>query len=136
MDSLCSYPGNYSLTLNSAMGESFLYKRICIPYNIYHDSGQNNLFKWHNGEIDISGQSTLYPGMMQVDTGSIWASQSTGNFRVCIGAIANKYGWYNGLKTQYGLSGTIDYQISSKLSFRIYGIYYWGSDPRLINGMN
>lgn len=135
MDSLCSDPENYPLTLDSAMVESFLYNRICIPYNIHHDSGQNNLFKWHNGEIVISNQSIPYPGMMQVDTGSIWASQSIGNFRVCIGAIANKYGWYNGLKTQYGLSGTIDYQISSKLSFRIYGIYYWGSNPRLINGM-
>lgn len=134
-DSLCNYDGIYPLTLNSAMVEFYLNLRICVPYNIYHESGQNNLFKWHNGEIAISGQSTPYPGMMQVDTGSIWTTQSIGNFRVCVGAIANKYGWYNGLKTQYGLAGTIEYQISPKLSFRIYGRYYFGANPRLINGM-
>ena len=134
VDSLCNYTNIYPLNFDSAV-DSLSYRRASVRYNINHESGQDNLFKWHNGEIAISGLSIPYPGMMQVDTGSIWATQSLGNFRVCIGTIVNKYGWYHGLKTQYGLTGNIYYQISPKLSFKIYGIYYFGSDPRLINGM-
>jgi hypothetical protein len=134
-DSVYNYVKIYPLNIDYVMVDSLSYKRAYTHYNINYELGRSNLFEWHNGEIAILGQSMSYPGMMQVNTGTIGISQSLGNFSVCIGAIANKYGWYNGLKTQYGLTGSLYYQISPKLSFKIYGIYYLGSDPRLINGM-
>lgn len=135
IDTLCNYSKIYPLNVDSVIVESKLYKGTRISYNIYDELRQRALFKWHNGEIAISGQSISYPGMMQNDAGSIWISQRIGNLSVCIGALANKYGWYQGIKNQYGLTGSLYYQISPKLSFKIYGTYYFSSDPLMINGM-
>jgi hypothetical protein len=134
IDSLCDYIELHP-NKDPVMVESVLYNRAYTLYNVTDELERRYLFKWHNGTVGILGLSKSYPGMMQVETGAIGASQSLGNISAYIGAIVNKYGWYHGLKTQYGLNGSLYYQISSKLSINIYGIYYLSSDPQLINGI-
>lgn len=63
---------------------------------------------------------------MQIHSGTIGINQNIGNFSLYLGAVANKYGYFNGLHTQYGVSGNIHYQFSPKLSFTGFGTYYFG----------
>lgn len=61
--------------------------------------------------------------------------QSVGNFRFHAGGMVNKYGYINGLHTQYGLNGSISYQFTPRLSATIFSEYYFGQPPRMANGM-
>lgn len=99
-----------------------------IPY-------QTSIFGWQGGDLIATGGSVSYTGLMRVDNGSIGIYQSIGNLHLYAGATANKYGWYNGLQTQFGLNGSVSYRFSPKLSMTLYGTYYFGNPPKMANGM-
>lgn len=135
IDSLYECIELHPISQDTVMVESALYNRTYTPYNVTDELERRYLFKWHNGAVDVLGLSKPYAGMMQVETGAIGVSQRLGNFSIHIGAIVNKYGWYHGLKTQYGLNGSLQYQISPNVSINIYGMYYLSSAPLLTYGM-
>ncbi|MDE5997067.1 MAG: hypothetical protein K2G77_02530 [Muribaculaceae bacterium] len=81
---------------------------------------------WNNARFTATGDIQVMPGLMQIHSGSIGIYQNIGNFSLYLGAVANKYGYFNGLHTQYGVSGNIHYQFSPKLSFTGFGTYYFG----------
>lgn len=108
------------------------------PFNmpVYdYTTGQAGLYQWNSGEIIATGGATSFPGMMQIDSGTIGVYQSIGNFTFYAGGIVNKYGYFNGLYTQYGLNGSVTYQFSHGLSATIFGDYNFGTPPRMANGM-
>ncbi len=107
---------------------------ISVP-DISYYNGSAPIFTWKSGAVVVMGGNVSYPGLMQVDSGSIGIQQSAGSFSFYIGAIANKYGWHNGLHTQYGINGSIDYQVNPWMSVSAYGTYYWGKAPAMANMM-
>lgn len=91
--------------------------------------GQATIFSWSTGEVIAEGGRTVYPGLMQIDSGSIGVYQRVGNFTLYAGGIVNKYGYFKGLHTQYGLNGSITYSFSPKVSLTAFGTYYFGKPP-------
>lgn len=97
--------------------------------------GQAELANWNSGGIMATGTVTPYPGLMQIDTGNLGIYQSFGNFSIYGGATVNKYGYFRGLNTQYGVEGNLTYMFSPRLSASVFGTYYFGNNPRMANGM-
>lgn len=120
-DALFPYRQAYPLNLN-------------VP-DLTFNPGQARLFHWNKGEIIASGGMQTFPGMMQIENGAIGVYQNVGNFTFYMGGIANKYGYFRGLHTQYGIDGSISYQMAPSISLTAFGEYYFGQPPRMANGM-
>lgn len=97
--------------------------------------GVSSLFQWKSGAIVASGSTRSFPGLMQIESGELSIYQSAGNFRFHAGGMVNKYGYFNGLHTQYGLNGGISYQFTPRLSATLFGEYYFGQPLLMANGM-
>ena len=104
-----------------------------IP-DLSYTPGQARIFNWKGGEILATGGIITFPGLMQIETGSIGVNQNIGKFSFYAGAIVNKYGFFQGLHTQYGVNGSISYQIMPQLSFTAFGTYYFGKPFDMPNG--
>ncbi len=81
---------------------------------------------WKDATFIATGDITDFPGLMQVHSGTIGITQNIGNLSLFVGTVANKYGYFNGLTTQYGLSGNLQYQFAPNISFTAFGTYYFG----------
>ncbi len=81
---------------------------------------------WKNAHFIAHGSIRDFPGLMQIHSGTIGINQNIGKLSLYAGAIANKYGYFNGLHTQYGVAGNIQYLISPKISLTAFGTYYIG----------
>ena len=90
---------------------------------------------WKSGAFVASGNMMEMPGLMRIETGNIGLTQEFGNVSMYLGGEANKYGYFNGLHTQYGVTGLIEYQFNPRLSFTAFGSYYFGRPPLMGNGM-
>lgn len=97
--------------------------------------GQSNLYRWSNGSITAAGAEMDMPGLMHIDNGAIGVAQNYENISLYLGAEANKYGFFQGVHTQYGLTGNISYYFSPHLSFTAYGTYYFGAPPVMNCGL-
>ena len=65
-------------------------------------------------------------GLMDVATGSVSLHQDFGRLHFVASAVANKY-WMpmqSQLYTQYGIGGTIGYDITNAVSLHAFGYYY------------
>lgn len=127
---------NYTYSPNISL---FPY-RIAQPFELYitHQQltpGYARPFRWGTGAIIASGSTRSFPGLMQIDNGMLGISQSFGNFTFYAGGVVNKYGYFSGLRTQYGLNSNFTYQFSPQLSATLFGDYYFGQPPRMANGM-
>ena len=123
---------NYS---DSVLNDQELYNATPLLPNVCLTPERSGLYIWNNGGIFISGRTVVYPGLMTVDNGALGLYQSFGNLNFSLGATANKYGWYQGLSTQYGLNGNLNYHFTPQLSATIYAIYYLSKPPFMANGM-
>lgn len=90
---------------------------------------------WKNAGFVVAGSISSYSGLMDIHKGSVGFIQNFGNLTVYAGGEVNKYGYFNGLHTQYGINGTIQYAVSTKLSINGYATYYFGRNPMMSNGM-
>lgn len=97
--------------------------------------GQSNLYSWRNGLIMATGAEMDMLGLMHIDNGAIGVFQNHENISLYLGVEANKYGFYQGVHTQYGLTGNISYYFSPHLSFTAYGTYYFGAPPIINSGL-
>ncbi len=97
--------------------------------------GQSNLYSWRNGLIMATGAEMDMPGLMHIDNGAIGVFINHENISLYLGMEANKYGFYHGLHTQYGITGNLSYYLSPHLSFTAYGTYYFGVPPTLNGGL-
>lgn len=81
---------------------------------------------WKNATFIATGDIQDFPGLMQIHSGTIGINQKLGKLSLYAGTVANKYGYFNGLTTQYGVAGNIQYQFNPNLSFTAFGTYYFG----------
>lgn len=123
---------NYS---DSLLNYQIWYNTTPIVPSLYLTPEQSGFFSWNNGGIFISARTVSYPGLMTVDNGTLGLYQTFGNLNFNLGVTANKYGWYQGLSTQYGLNGNLNYHFTPKLSATFYAIYYLSKPPFMANGM-
>ncbi len=94
--------------------------RIQMPY------GTAAIPLWKNAQFIAKGDIRDFPGLMQIHSGTVGINQNIGRVSLYMGGVANKYGYFNGLHTQYGVSGNILYQFSPNISFTGFGTYYFG----------
>lgn len=132
-------PAEYRWRYNPEMDMLFPY-RAAYPLDLHvpdlrFTPGQARLSSWGSGEIVASGGIRAFPGLMQIESGALGIYQSAGDFTFYAGAMVNKYGYFRGLHTQYGINGSISYQFTPKLSATVFGDYYFGRPPRMANGM-
>lgn len=125
--------GTLSHTLRNSGLPRIIEPIRCPGY--FADPGTAVIPLWHNGAIKATGSISKMPGLMQIESGTLGIKQSFGNFSVYAGAVANKYGYYNGLHTQYGVAGILRYDFSPKASVTASGTYYFGRPPLMPNGM-
>lgn len=81
-----------------------------------------------NTRVAISGLNSQMVGLMDVATSTISLHQDFGRLHLSALAISNKY-WMpmqHNLYSQYGLGGTISYNISEAISLHAFGYYYAG----------
>ncbi|MDE6391864.1 MAG: hypothetical protein K2L59_01155 [Muribaculaceae bacterium] len=97
--------------------------------------GQASIFRWTNGEFIASGGTTVYPGLMQIDCGALGVFHRFGNFDLYVGGRVNKYGYFRGVHTQYGVDGSVTYNLSPTTSFTAFGTYYSGRLPMIGGGL-
>ncbi|MDE6577266.1 MAG: hypothetical protein K2K58_03745 [Muribaculaceae bacterium] len=90
---------------------------------------------WRAGAFVASGNTLAMPGLMRIESGNIGLTQSIGNFSMYLGGEANKYGYFNSLHTQYGVTGFMEYQFNPRLSVSVFGSYYFGGTPLMRNGV-
>lgn len=97
--------------------------------------GQSIVLEWKTGSIVASGFSSIYPGVMKIDSGNIGILQQIGNLSFYIGGAANKYGYFRGLHTQYGINGSLSYKFNPHFSLTAFATYYWGKLPIMTSGL-
>ena len=97
--------------------------------------GHASIFRWMNGEFITSGGTTVYPGLMQIDCGVLGLFHRFGNFDLYVGGRVNKYGYFRGVHTQYGVDGSVTYNLSPTTSFTAFGSYYFGRPPMIGGGL-
>lgn len=127
---ICYTPGMIQFMMcQAAMRDSLSMSRFAfVP-------GVATVASWRNGQMLASGYQRVMPGLMQVDHGSLGVSQTAGDFSFYAGASADKYGYFQGLYTQYGLGGSVSYRFNPRLSLTLFGNYYFGSTPYMAGGL-
>lgn len=109
--------------------------RKVAPYRNVPIPGTAVFPMWKNSAFVATGSINSYPGLMEIHSGTVGFVQDYGKVSLYIGAEANKYGYFNGLHTQYGINGLIRYTVSPKLTLTGFATYYFGRPPLMSNGM-
>ena len=84
---------------------------------------------WHGANIAVYGVKEQMPGLMDAATGMVTLHQDFGPLHLSASAIANKY-WmpmHGNLTTQYGIGGTLGYDINDAITLHAFGYYYAGN---------
>lgn len=130
-----AYQENY-IPESSYLPLTLTHRPLFLPLpDLQFSPAQATPLHWHNGGIMFAGRTNALKGMMQIDSGEASIYQFIGNLTLQAGGIVNRYGYFHGLHTQYGLTGSITYRFTPQLSATISGEYYWGQPPRMANGM-
>lgn len=79
---------------------------------------------WRSGGLFGSAGQRSLPGMMGIESGSIFLVQQAGRFTFTAHGDAVKYGYFGGLQTIYGFGGSISYDFSDKVGITLFGSYY------------
>lgn len=149
MDSIKLEVGGMSGIQKDTCSFSNSYKQATSPLPLYGEVQSSVLYapglsirpglsmplSWHSGEIIATGGVMEMPGLMRVNSGYLGIFQRAGNFSFYIGGAANKYGYFQGVHTQYGLNGSVSYRLSSGVSFTAFGVYYFGNPPTMNYGL-
>ena len=81
---------------------------------------------WDGAALYVQGSSQQMPWLMGVDRGALVFRQDLGRLHVVVSGSAGKYfiPMELGLSTQWGVGGTIGYDISDAVSVYAFGNYY------------
>lgn len=79
---------------------------------------------WKGGGILAMGSRTSYSGLMGVEQGELLATHTMGRLTLTGGVSAEKYGYYRGLQTVYGLTGVAVWRFSDNLALTVFGSWY------------
>lgn len=72
----------------------------------------------------FTSDEQTFPGLMQIQSGSVGFAATAGNFGYGAHAGAIKYGSFNSLVTSYYIGGEMSYRISPTVSMTVFGSYY------------
>lgn len=109
-------------------------KDMTIPYCGF-TPGVARLSSWSGGDVTVSGGTQEMPGLMKIDSGVLGVSHSVGNWSFYGAGVVNKYGYFRGVHTQWGVTGSASYTFSPSLSFTAFGSYFPGTVPVLGGGL-
>lgn len=91
----------------------------------------NNPFMlWNGAGVTVYGSNNQMLGLMDAATGTVSLLQDFGRLHFAASAVANKY-WMpmqSKLYTQYGLGGSIGYDLTDAVSLHAFG-YYYANNP-------
>lgn len=81
---------------------------------------------WKNAYLGFEGSTYHLPGLMNTETGIVALHQDWGRWHFTAMAVANKYWmpWQRTLSTQYGIGGTVGYDLSEAVTLHAFGYYY------------
>lgn len=95
-----------------------------VPQMRHSYTPYGQIIDWNTGGISASMGASAMPGLMGIESGSLWLHQSVGALTFAMSAEAMKYGYFRGLETQYGFSGSLTYDVNDNLSLTMFGSYY------------
>ena len=107
--------------------------RLTIPRNPTVESytqltkqGATGLGLWRGAYVGFYGTTSQLPGLMNIETGGMMLHQDLGRWHFTATGLANKYWmpWQRTLSTQYGLGGTVAYDLSETVTLHAFGYYY------------
>ena len=110
--------------------------RYCEPpksqllYNRSLDFSLPSFNLWRYANLSFYGNINQRPGLMDVASGAATYHQNIGKWQLSASMIAHKY-WMpmqKQLVTQYGIGGTLSYQLNNDISLHAYG-YYYNNNP-------
>jgi len=84
---------------------------------------------WDGGALNISGQSSSLPGLMNIEQGNLSFSQQIGNLTFTAFARASHYGYFSGMQTTWGFGGSLNYRMNPHWSLTVFGSYTTGGHP-------
>ena len=90
---------------------------------------------WSGGYMAATGTVSVFPGLMLMNSGDLSLHQQIGSFMISAGASANKYGYFMGVHTQYGIHGDITYRLSPFVSISAFASHYFGAPPLVSGGL-
>lgn len=108
---------------------SFAGERFSIEPFDFRTDIPTSLFGWSGGSITASGRQTSMPGLMGIESGRISVDQTLGNLMLTAWIGADKYGWFRGLETSYGLGGSATYTFSPRWSATVFGEFHTMTHP-------
>lgn len=88
--------------------------------------GATGLALWQGAAMGFYGTTSQMPGMMTTEAGGMVLQQDMGRWHFTASGNVNKYWmpWQHMLTTQYGLGGTVAYDLSANVSLHAFGYYY------------
>lgn len=97
-----------------------------VSYTHQIKQGATGLNLWKGASLGFYGATSQMPGLMNTETGMMMLHQNAGRWHFTASALANKYWmpWQHTLSTQYGLGGTVGYDLSEAVSLHAFGYYY------------
>ena len=91
--------------------------------------GRAELFSSGGFRLSAVGGMQRMSGLMGVESGGLQASQTISRVTIALNAQAHKYGYFNGFARQFGVGGSVSWQVNERLSLHAFGSYY--STPRM-----
>lgn len=81
---------------------------------------------WKGADLSFYGMTDQKVGLMTTETGAMTLHQDLGRWQFTATATANKYWmpWQRTLYSQYGIGGTVGYQLSDHITLNAFGYYY------------
>ena len=81
---------------------------------------------WRGASLGFYGATDQKPGLMTTEMGMVTLRQDVGRWHFTASGNVNKYWmpWQHMLSTQYGLGGTVAYQLSDVVTLNAFGYYY------------
>lgn len=84
-------------------------------------------YQWRTGSVFAAGWAMDNPGLMRTETGIFGIRQQIDQVSVNVFAEANKYGWFNGLDTQWGAGASVTVPVKNDIALTLYGAWYSGN---------
>ena len=81
---------------------------------------------WNGATLGFYGATSQMPGLMTMETGTAAVSQNLGRWHLTASATVDKYWmpWQHTLRAQYGVGGTVGYDLSEAVTLHAFGYYY------------
>ncbi len=86
----------------------------------------NSFMLWNGAGVTVYGGNNQMLGLMDAATGTVSLHQNFGRLHLTGSAVANKY-WMpmqSQLYTQYGIGGSLGYDLTDAVSLHAFGYYY------------